>query len=347
MSETFALEVLQSPLPDPGVGFEERLSSERAGSGEHARAVATGLRRNVTSTLQINLGKLCNQACHHCHVEAGPKRTEAMTEETAQRVIRLLEASPSIRTVDFTGGAPELNPHFRWMVSRCRELDREVIDRCNLSILFEPGMEDLGEFLAQQHARVVASLPCYLQDNVDGQRGKGVFDKSIEGLRLLNDLGYGTAGSGLGLDLVYNPTGISLPPPQATLEADYKRELRDRFDIEFNALLTITNMPIKRFRDALARKGELDAYMALLTTNFNSATVPGLMCRTLVSVGWDGNLYDCDFNQMLEIEAGATHARTLWDIEHYGELDGSRVATDAHCFGCTAGSGSSCGGALQ
>ena len=337
MAETFSLDVLHPTLSNYGPRFDEQIAA--GGAGE--------LRRTTTTTLQVNLGKLCNQACLHCHVEAGPKRTEIMDRRTAERTIELLGASPAIRTVDFTGGAPELNPQFRWMVMRCRELGLDVIDRCNLSILFEPGMEDLAEFLAQRRVRVIASLPCYLEDNVDGQRGKGVFDKSVRGLRRLNDLGYGKDGFGLALDLVYNPTGGGLPPPQAALELDYKRELRARFGIDFDSLLTITNMPIKRFGEALVRKGELDAYMALLTENFNSATVPGLMCRTLVSVGWDGKLYDCDFNQMLEIEAGAERARTLWEIQSYGNFDEGRVATAAHCFGCTAGSGSSCGGALQ
>jgi radical SAM/Cys-rich protein len=337
MAQTLALDVFQPALAKSGLRFEERL-----GDGQ-----PTELRRAATTTLQINVGKLCNQACLHCHVEAGPKRTEVMDRKTAERIIELLEASPSIRTVDFTGGAPELNPHFRWMVERCRQLGRDVIDRCNLSILFEPGMTGLAEFLARNRVRIVASLPCYLEDNVDGQRGKGVFDKSVRGLRMLNEAGYGKSASGLTLDLVYNPTGSNLPPPQATLEADYKRELRARFEIEFNALLTITNMPIKRFREALVRKNELDAYMTLLTENFNRETVPGLMCRSLVSVGWDGKLYDCDFNQMLDLEAGSEDAQSLWDIGSYGALDEGRVATGAHCFGCTAGSGSSCGGALQ
>ena len=337
MAESFSLDVLQPTSSTPDHRFEHRLGRGTVGE----------LRRATTTTLQINVGKLCNQACLHCHVEAGPKRTEIMDRRTAERVIELLEASPSIRTVDFTGGAPELNPHFRWMVTRCRELGLDVIDRCNLSVLFEPGMSDLAEFLSAHRVRVVASLPCYLEDNVDGQRGKGVFDKSVRGLRVLNELGYGSGDPNLALDLVYNPTGLCLPPPQAALESDYKRELQARFGIEFDALLTITNMPIKRFLETLVRKGELDAYMSLLMENFNSATVPGLMCRSLVSVGWDGKLYDCDFNQMLELESGEDDCRTLWAIQSYGDLDQGRIATAAHCFGCTAGSGSSCGGALQ
>ncbi len=308
------------------------------------------LRRTRTTTLQVNVGKRCNQACHHCHVEAGPRRTEMMGEAVVARVLALLAASPGVDLVDVTGGAPELDPHFRWLVREARRLGRRVIDRCNLTILFEPGMADLAEFLAAHRVAVVASLPCYSAENVEKQRGRGVFEQSIAALRILNGLGYGQPGSGLTLDLVYNPVGAFLPPPQAVLEARYRSELRARFGIEFCRLLTITNMPIARFADWLRRTGQDAAYMSLLVNHFNPATVPGLMCRSLVSVGWDGRLYDCDFNQMLEIPLGAGNgaaARTIWDLASLDDVTGQPVATASHCFGCTAGSGSSCGGALQ
>jgi len=303
------------------------------------------MKRVVPTTLQVNVGRLCDLACHHCHVEAGPKRTEIMEEPTARRVLELLERNPALHTLDLTGGAPELNPHFRSLVREARELGRQVIDRCNLTVLFQPGQEDTAEFLAAHAVKVVASLPCYTRENVDAQRGKAVFARSIEALQHLNTLGYGRPGSGLALDLVYNPLGASLPPAQAELEATYKAELRELFGIEFDALATITNMPIKRFAHTLEREGRSEAYMALLVNHFNAATVDALMCRTLLSVAWDGSLHDCDFNQMLELPLGSG-PRTLWDVADLGELAGAPIATDAHCFGCTAGSGSSCGGAL-
>jgi radical SAM/Cys-rich protein len=301
--------------------------------------------RASLTTLQVNVGKLCNQSCHHCHVEAGPRRTEIMTARVAERVMALVHANPAIELVDVTGGAPELVPIFRWLVTEARRAGRRVIDRCNLTVLLEAGQEDLAEFLAGQGVEVVASLPCYTADNVDRQRGLGVFEQSVEALRRLNALGYGRAGSALRLDLVYNPLGASLPPAQAELEATYRDELGRRFGIEFHRLLTLANMPIKRFADLLMRTAQTAAYMSLLVNHFNAATVPGLMCRTLVSVGWDGALYDCDFNQMLEIGLGA-RARTVWDVESLATLTGQPIATASHCFGCTAGAGSSCGGAL-
>jgi len=303
------------------------------------------LRRAALTTLQVNVGKRCDLACHHCHVEAGPKRTEAMNAPTAARVIRLLEENPAIGTLDLTGGAPELNANFRDLVSAARALGREVIDRCNLTVLFEPGQEDTAEFLAEQGVKVVASLPCYTPDNVDAQRGKRVFERSVAALQRLNALGYAKPGSGLALDLVYNPLGPSLPPDQSQLEATYHSQLRETFDIEFDHLATITNMPIKRFAHALERDGQHAEYMGLLVNHFNPSTVPALMCRFLVSVGWDGALYDCDFNQMLELPLGA-RPRTIFEIDDLAELAGEPIATDSHCFGCTAGSGSSCGGAL-
>jgi radical SAM/Cys-rich protein len=302
------------------------------------------LQREVTTTLQINVGKLCNQACHHCHVEAGPKRTEIMSAAVAERVLELLAASPGIHTVDITGGAPELNPNFRRLVIEARQMGRKVIDRCNLTVLFQDGQQDLPAFLAGHEVEITASLPCYTAANVDQQRGRGVFDKSIQALRLLNDLGYGMPGSKLALNLVYNPLGASLPPPQEKLEADYKKQLRENFGIEFNRLFTITNMPIKRFADFLALSGKQEAYQSLLVNHFNPATVEKLMCRSLVSVGWEGQLYDCDFNQMLEI--GMPGMKTVWDIQSFSDFAGRRIATGSHCFGCTAGAGSSCGGKL-
>ncbi len=308
------------------------------------------LRRGQLSTLQVNVGKVCNQACHHCHVEAGPTRTEIMPPRVAGRIIQLLAASPSIETLDITGGAPEINPSFRWLVQEAWNLGKHVIDRCNLTILLELDQKDLAKFLALHGVHIVASLPCYQKENVDRQRGRGVFDKSIEALLRLNALGYGRPGSGLLLDLVYNPLGPSLPPPQAKLEGQYKRELRRLFGVEFNQLLTITNMPIKRFAEALARSGQAEAYQDLLASHFNPATAESLMCRSLVSIGWDGHLYDCDFNQMLELGfngAGGKRLQTIWDIESLQELEDLSVVTGSHCFGCTAGAGSSCSGALQ
>jgi radical SAM/Cys-rich protein len=301
------------------------------------------LARRRVETLQVNVGKLCNQACHHCHVDAGPKRTERMTRDIAERVLALLEASPDVGTMDITGGAPELNPNFRRLVEGARRLGRKVIDRCNLTVLWESGMEWLPGFLVDHGVELTCSLPCYTAKNVDQQRGKGVYDKSLEALRLLNRLGYGIEGSDLRLNLVYNPVGAFLPPGQRKLEADYKRELA-ALGIEFHRLFTITNMPIHRFAADLERSGREQEYMGLLVNHFNPATVDGLMCRSLVSIGWDGRLYDCDFNQMLEIELPPPLPRTIDDLESLEELDGAAIVTARHCFGCTAGSGSSCGG---
>jgi radical SAM/Cys-rich protein len=317
------------------VDFQEKLRQH--GLGE--------LQRRAVTTLQINVGKLCNQSCHHCHVEAGPKRTEIMPANVAERVLALLAATPSIQTVDITGGAPELNENFRRLVSESRHMQKHVIDRCNLTVLFEPGLETLAEFLAANQVEITASLPCYTESNVDQQRGKGAFEKSVRALRMLNAIGYGKPGSGLALNLVYNPLGASLPPPQEKLEADYKSHLRESFGIEFNRLFTITNMPIKRFADMLAREGKHESYMGLLANHFNPATVSNLMCRDLVSIGWDGKIYDCDFNQMLDMETPG--GKNIWEIDSFSELANSRIATDSHCFGCTAGAGSSCGGSLQ
>ncbi|MBI4514977.1 MAG: arsenosugar biosynthesis radical SAM protein ArsS [Deltaproteobacteria bacterium] len=304
-----------------------------------------GLRRGHVTALQVNVGKLCNMACHHCHVDAGPKRTEIMPREVAERVAELLALSPAVETLDLTGGAPELNPSFRWMVSEARRLGRHVIDRCNLTVLYERDQEDLADFLAASEVHVIASLPCYGKENVDKQRGDGAFQKSIRALRQLNALGYGE--SGLQLDLVYNPIGGFLPPAQSGLEVRYRDELQRHFGVRFDRLLTITNMPIKRFGAWLEKAGQLEAYMSLLVNHFNPATVAGLMCRSLVSIGWDGRVYDCDFNQMLDVPIGAPRIRTVCDLANLDALTDAKVATGAHCFGCTAGAGSSCSGAMQ
>ena len=302
------------------------------------------LSRESVTTVQVNVGKVCNQACVHCHVEAGPLRTESMDRETARRVVDLINASAGVETVDITGGAPELNPNFRWLVEESRRAVRKVIDRCNLTILFEPGQQDLPEFLAGNEVEVTASLPCYTRDNVDKQRGRGAFDKSIAALRRLNELGYGVENR-LRLNLVYNPLGPSLPPSQAALEADYKKRLREDYGIEFHGLFTLTNMPIRRFADSLVRIGKSEEYQDLLERSFNPATVDSVMCRSMISIGYDGALYDCDFNQMLDI--GADGPATVWDISSFDQLAGASIRTARHCFGCTAGAGSSCGGALS
>lgn len=303
------------------------------------------LRRRRTSILQVNLGYLCNLSCVHCHVNAGPNRTELMDRVTVDQVIGVLEQG-HIRVLDLTGGAPEMNPHFRDLVRAARELDVTVIDRCNLTILLEHGYEDLPEFLAQQGVQVVASLPCYLEENVNQQRGKGVYSDSIEAIRRLNAEGYGDGA--LPLDLVYNPVGAHLPPPQAALEADYKRELGERFGIRFNRLLTITNMPISRFGAVLMAHDQFNDYMQLLRDNHNVANLDAVMCRDTLSVDYRGYLYDCDFNQMLDLPQGHDgdrhpHLRELLEADKAGEP----IYVADHCFGCTAGAGSSCGGALE
>ncbi len=307
-------------------------------------AHGTALRAARVDVLQVNVGKLCNQACRHCHVDAGPKRTEVMTAETVEQVLAAVRRS-GIRTVDVTGGAPELNPSFRRLVAGCREAGARVMVRHNLTVMFEPGQEDLPEFFREHGVEVVSSLPCYLEENVDTQRGKGVYTRSIEALRRLNAAGYGVEGSGLELHLVYNPVGPHLPPPQERLERDYKRELAARWGVVFNRLFTITNMPIKRFLDDLRRKGKEEVYMEKLVAAFNPETVPGLMCRTLVSVDWTGRLYDCDFNQMLDLGVAPELPQTVTDLDP-SRFAASRIMTGPHCFGCTAGAGSSCGGAV-
>jgi radical SAM/Cys-rich protein len=305
------------------------------------------LRRGKPETLQVNLGYRCNQSCVHCHVNAGPNRTEMMDKATVQEVLAVLEAH-RIKTLDLTGGAPELNAHFRSLVASARELGVRVIDRCNLTILSEPGQEDLAQFLADQGVEVTASLPCYSPANVDRQRGDGVFERSIAGLRSLNALGYGHPGEGRVLNLVYNPQGPVLPPAQGPLEADYKRELWQHFGIRFDHLFVITNMPIQRFGSTLISKGSFEGYMRLLKDAYRPENLQTVMCRTLLSVDWQGNLYDCDFNQMLGMHASITplvrpHLRDLLNTDGVG----SPIRVADHCYGCTAGQGSSCGGALE
>jgi radical SAM/Cys-rich protein len=299
--------------------------------------------RKQFDTLQVNLGYKCNQTCQHCHVNAGPTRTEMMDGETVDLVLEVLRER-GVRTLDLTGGAPELNVHFRRLVTAARAMGVRVIDRCNLTILFEPGHEDLAQFLADQGVEITASMPCYSQENVDKQRGDGVFDKSIAGLQKLNALGYGTS---MPLNLVYNPLGPSLPPNQQKLEADYKRELAKHFGIEFTQLFALANMPIQRFGSTLISKGTFAEYMTLLKNNFKQDNMENLMCRSTVSVDYQGDLYDCDFNQMLKMpmrlgELPRAHLRDLLGAN----LDGRDIAIADHCYGCTAGQGSSCGGAL-
>ena len=314
------------------VQFAKRLSDD-----------GVSLRRDRLDTVQVNLGKKCNQTCSHCHVNAGPGRTEMMDLETIDHVLDFLSET-SATTLDITGGAPELSPHFRYLVEQAVKLDKQVMVRCNLTIFFEPGMSYLPGFYRENKVEVVASLPCYEEDNVDAQRGDGVFQKSIKALKLLNGQGYGDDPE-LMLTLVYNPVGTGLPGPQAELEADYKQELKSRFDIEFNRLFTVTNMPIARFAENLAKEGELDDYICRLSDAFNPATLPNLMCRNLVSIDWQGYLFDCDFNQMLRMRIGGARGLLIKDATDADLID-RRIQVMDHCYGCTAGAGSSCGGSL-
>jgi radical SAM/Cys-rich protein len=318
------------------------------------------LYRSQPTILQLNIGLYCNQACSHCHVESSPlRKEETMSANVAARCLELLQNSPTIDTLDLTGGAPELNEQFRFLVKMARQWAIEnmrkltIIDRCNLTVLLEPNQEDLVDFLKENRVKVVASLPCYGEDNVDKQRGRGVFQRSIAALHKLNEAGYGSSSSSdLELDLVYNPSGAFLPPSQHSLEGDYKRELLENFGIKFNNLITITNMPIKRFADSLAKQGQMKQYMELLVNNYNPKTVGGLMCLNTISVGWDGSLFDCDFNQQLNMgivglsdDSSARKKLSVFDIDCLTDLEKYSVMTDNHCFGCTAGSGSSCQGA--
>ena len=302
------------------------------------------LRALDVETIQINLGKMCNQTCAHCHVDAGPDRKEKMTWETMRDCLSAIESSRA-RTVDLTGGAPELHPHFREFVEAIRSLGCHVMDRCNLTILLVKRFEDLPDFFAAHQIEVVASLPCYLEENCDRQRGSGVYAESIEAIRRLNAVGYGHEKSGLRLNLVYNPVGPSLPPNQSQLEADYRRELMQRHGIVFNQLYALANVPISRFLESLLRDGRYDAYMRKLIDAYNPHAAEAVMCRGLISVGWDGRLYDCDFNQMLELELTEGQPRTIRDF-HQDLLAGRVIQTGLHCYACTAGAGSSCGGAI-
>jgi len=305
------------------------------------------IKRARLDTLQVNVGYRCNQSCVHCHVNAGPKRSEEMDRETAEIAMRFVEAA-QINTLDITGGAPELNGNFRFMVEQARGLNTRVIDRCNLTILEEPGFEYLGEFLAGHRVEIVASLPCYLGENVDRQRGKGVFDASVRGLQRLNRLGYGDSTSGLSLSLVYNPQGATLPPPQRELEAAYKKELGDRYGVRFDHLLTLANMPVGRFGSTLVSKGEFKDYVGLLRSAHRNDNVDGVMCRTLISVDWQGFVYDCDFNQMLGLPIRYNGSGRVHLSELIGnDLTGRSIVVRDHCYGCTAGQGSSCSGALN
>jgi radical SAM/Cys-rich protein len=328
-----SLPVLNQEFPFAATSFDEKLAAHDM-----------ELRAHSVDTLQVNVGKLCNQACKHCHVDASPSRTEIMTKETAELVVDAIRRC-RFRVVDITGGAPELNPSFRYLVSEARTLGSHVIVRHNLTVMFEPGQSDLPHFFREQRVEVVSSLPYFLEDRTDAQRGPGVFQKSIEALRRLNATGYGIEDSGLTLNLVYNPVGAFLPPPQASIEADFKRELQARYGVTFNQLYTITNMPIKRFLDYLRRSGNEERYLRKLVEAFNPGAIDGLMCRSLVSVDWIGRLYDCDFNQMLEHGVDPELPQSLVDFDRE-KFAARRIMTGAHCFGCTAGAGSSCGGSL-
>lgn len=300
---------------------------------------ATGM-----TVFQINVGKLCNQTCKHCHVDAGPDRTESMSRETAEFCMAAL-AKTDIPTVDLTGGAPELNPNFRWLVEQARRLGRHVMDRCNLSVLLIPSQADLAEFLASHQVEIIASLPSYRAGQTDAQRGDGIFEKSIEGLRHLNRLGYGQPDSGRSLNLVYNPVGAFLPPKQAEIEAQFRKELRARHRVEFNRLYTITNMPVSRYLEFLLESGNYTQYMERLANAFNPLAAAGVMCRSMISVGWDGTLYDCDFNQMLDLPVGLGATAHIRNFDP-AQLHHRQIVTRNHCYGCTAGSGSSCGGTV-
>lgn len=297
------------------------------------------------NVLQVNVGRLCNQTCRHCHVDAGPDRREIMSQDVMQACLDVLKQHP-FSTLDVTGGAPEMNPHFRWFISQARPLVSRIIDRCNLTILLAPNFDDLPDFLAEHRVEIIASLPCYLESNVDAQRGDGVFEKSLEALRRLNGLGYGQPGSGLVLNLVYNPLGPSLPPDQTKLAEAYHQELASRHGIIFNELFALANLPISRFLDDLLQTGRYEQYQQKLIDAFNPAAAAGVMCRDTLSVDWQGDLFDCDFNQMLDLELEPAAPRTIFDFEP-SSLTNRRIVTGRHCYGCTAGAGSSCQGAIS
>tara|TARA_Y100000385_G_scaffold277754_1_gene325153 strand:- start:52 stop:1011 length:960 start_codon:yes stop_codon:yes gene_type:complete len=304
------------------------------------------IHRGKVETLQINLGYLCNQACLHCHVNAGPTRKEQMTLDTIEEIVQLID-DVKPKMVDLTGGAPELNVHFKYLVTEITKRRISIIDRCNLTILSEPGQEDLTQFLSKHKVIVTASLPCYSEENVNSQRGDGVFERSIDGLRQLNGAGYGKGNPDLQLHLVYNPIGASLPPPQKTLEKEYKQHLSENYDVSFDSLLTITNMPIKRFGSTLISRGEFGSYLQLLESSYQEKNLESVMCKTLLSIDWEGYVYDCDFNQMLGLPFGDTEKKTHVRDLKMAEIEGNPIAVRDHCFGCTAGNGSSCSGAMQ
>jgi radical SAM/Cys-rich protein len=334
-----------SPLASPGRQLEIlHECTPQSFVSALAGADLAPLRAVSIETLQVNVGKLCNQTCRHCHVDAGPERREIMTRETMEHCLAALRAH-RIPVLDVTGGAPEMNPDFRWFVGAARDLGARVIDRCNLTILVAPGFGDLPEFLAEHEVEIIASLPCYLAENADRQRGDGVFERSIAALRRLNEFGYGRPASGLVLNLVYNPVGPSLPPRQEPLEAAYRKELGERHGVAFNRLFTITNMSVSRFLDDLVANGRAAEYQAKLVAAFNPEAAAGVMCRSLISVGWDGRLYDCDFNQMLDMELRPGFPRHIRDFAA-ASLAEREIAVGPHCFGCTAGAGSSCQGAV-
>ncbi len=347
MTETrFSLKARESPLTSEGE--QRRILSETTACPPFdqpmRRAGLDPLYATGISIFQMNLGKLCNQACRHCHVDAAPDRREVMTREVAEQCIDAL-ARTDIPIVDITGGAPELNPNFRWIVAQARELGRHVIDRCNLSVLLLPSQNDLAAFLAERQVEIIASLPYYRPSQTDAQRGEGVFEKSIAALRLLNRIGYGIPGSGLILNLVHNPVGAFLPPKQEAIEAQFRKELDRWYGVVFNRLYTITNMPISRFLEFLLETGNFEGYMQRLANAFNPAAAAGVMCRYTISVGWDGTLYDCDFNQMLDLPVTGGAPRHISNFDP-AALHHRRIVTGNHCYGCTAGGGSSCGGTL-
>ena len=346
-----SLKARKSELAD--VGYKLQILSEKTPTGFEPDAFATRLRESglyplkpvKIDTLQINVGKMCNQTCKHCHVDAGPDRKEIMTRETMQHCLDVIKAN-RFATIDLTGGAPEMNPNFRWFVESIREIDQEtnIIVRCNLTIIVSnPAYYDLPVFFKKHRVEVTSSLPYFTALRTDAQRGEGVFEKSIRALQMLNEVGYGKEGSGLALNLVYNPSGAFLPGPQESLEREFKKKLKDPYQIEFNHLFAITNLPISRFLDYLLASGNFEGYMEKLISAYNPVAAEGVMCRNTISVGWDGCLYDCDFNQMLEMKVGVPrHHISGWDTKM---LTSREIKINQHCFGCTAGAGSSCGGA--
>jgi radical SAM/Cys-rich protein len=300
--------------------------------------------RKEVSVLQINMGKICNQVCKHCHIDASPNQLESMEYKTVERIVEIIKTSPEIKTVDITGGAPEMNPNFRYLISNSKLAGKKILTRCNLTILLESGQEDTINFFKQNGVEVISSLPCYGRENVDAQRGRNVFDKSVTALRKLNEAGFGITGSGLILNLVYNPGGYYLPSNQKCLEKDYKIRLKNDFNIEFNHLFTITNMPIKRFLTRLKKDGELENYYNLLADNFNPEAAKNAMCKEMISLSWDGKIYDCDFNQALDLPLSGK-IRDIWQMKKISDL-ANKITIANHCYGCTAGAGSSCGGAI-